>query len=377
MNIYVGNLNYRVREDDLKQVMEEYGTVESVKIIKDRETGKSKGFGFVEMPDDEAAKKAIAELNEAEYEGRQIVIKEARPKGIYAGKPAIFQLTVLLLLILAGAVFSSLIAMGLFYMIYGLHADITQYSDMMRLLQLISALGTFLFPALALAWLCSYNPKEYLSIGKMPKGHILLLTFLSIFLITPSISLTGILNKQMELPSFMEPIENWMRLQEETAEQLTLKLLAGRGIITLFFNLIVIAVAAGITEEFLFRGALQRIIEKWTYNHHIIIWSAAIIFSTFHMQFFGFLPRMLLGAYFGYLLYWTRNIWIPVFAHFVNNAIAVISMSDAKLKDNEFITGDISTQNLLPYTIVAIVALFFFVRCCQKLKIIRSSNLNS
>ena len=75
MNIYVGNLNYRVREDDLKQVMEE-----SVKIIKDRETGKSKGFGFVEMPDDEAAKKAIAELNEAEYEGRQIVIKEARPK---------------------------------------------------------------------------------------------------------------------------------------------------------------------------------------------------------------------------------------------------------------------------------------------------------
>ena len=68
MNIYVGNLNYRVREDDLKQVMEEYGTVESVKIIKDRETGKSKGFGFVEMPDDEAAKKAIAELNEAEYE---------------------------------------------------------------------------------------------------------------------------------------------------------------------------------------------------------------------------------------------------------------------------------------------------------------------
>ena len=229
-------------------------------------------------------------------------------KGIYAGKPAIFQLIVLLLLILAGAVFSSLIAMGLFYMIYGLHADITLYPDMMRLLQLISALGTFLFPALALAWLCSSHPKEYLSIGKMPKGRILLLTLLSIFLLTPSISLTGILNKQMELPSFMEPIENWMRAQEETAEQLTLRLLAGEGIITLFFNLIVIAVTAGVTEEFLFRGALQRVIGKWTRNHHIIIWSAAILFSAFHMQFFGFLPRMLLGAYFGYLLYWTRNI---------------------------------------------------------------------
>jgi RNA recognition motif-containing protein len=80
MNIYVGNLNYRVREDDLKQVMEEYGTVESVKIIKDRETGKSKGFGFVEIADDAAGAKAIAELNGAEYEGRTMVVKEARPR---------------------------------------------------------------------------------------------------------------------------------------------------------------------------------------------------------------------------------------------------------------------------------------------------------
>lgn len=80
MNIYVGNLNYRVREEDLKQVMEEYGVVDSVKIIKDRETGKSKGFGFVEMPDEAAAKKAIEELGGAEFEGRQMVVKEARPK---------------------------------------------------------------------------------------------------------------------------------------------------------------------------------------------------------------------------------------------------------------------------------------------------------
>lgn len=80
MNIYIGNLNYRVREEDLKQVMEEYGVVDSVKIITDRETGKSKGFAFVEMPDNAAAQKAISELNEAEFEGRQMVVKEARPK---------------------------------------------------------------------------------------------------------------------------------------------------------------------------------------------------------------------------------------------------------------------------------------------------------
>ena len=261
-----------------------------------------------------------------------------------------------------------LIAMGIFYMVYGFQSDIMQYPDMMRLLQLISAVGTFLFPAVALAWTCSNNPKEYLSIGKIPKGQILLLTLVSIFLLSPSISLVGLLNKQMELPSFMEPVENWMRAQEKTAEELTLMLLAGKGIVTLLFNLLVIALAAGITEEFLFRGAVQRVIGGWTRNHHIIIWSAAILFSAFHMQFFGFLPRMLLGAYFGYLLYWGRNIWIPVFAHFTNNAFAVISMSDAKLKDNEFITGDISAQNLLPYTVIAIISLFLFYACAKKIK---------
>ena len=63
MNIYVGNLNYRVKEGDLQQVMEDYGAVSSVKVVMDRETGKSKGFAFIEMEDDAAAAKAIAELN--------------------------------------------------------------------------------------------------------------------------------------------------------------------------------------------------------------------------------------------------------------------------------------------------------------------------
>ncbi len=80
MNIYIGNLNYRVKESDLQQVMETYGTVESVKIIKDRETGKSKGYGFVEIAEEELAKEAIEKLNGSEFEGRTMVVKEARPK---------------------------------------------------------------------------------------------------------------------------------------------------------------------------------------------------------------------------------------------------------------------------------------------------------
>jgi len=80
MNIYIGNLNYRVREDDLKSVLSEYGDVSSVRLIKDRDTGRSKGFAFAEVPDDDEARNMIKELNEAEYQGRRMTVKEALPK---------------------------------------------------------------------------------------------------------------------------------------------------------------------------------------------------------------------------------------------------------------------------------------------------------
>ena len=80
MNIYIGNLSYNVKESDLIQVLEEYGTVNSVKLIKDRETGRSKGFAFAEMPDDMQAANTIKELNGARYDNRTMVVKEARPR---------------------------------------------------------------------------------------------------------------------------------------------------------------------------------------------------------------------------------------------------------------------------------------------------------
>ena len=80
MNIYVSNLNYKVENDDLMQLFESYGEITSARVITDRFTGRSRGFGFVEMPDDEAAKKAIEELNQAEHEGNVINVNEARPR---------------------------------------------------------------------------------------------------------------------------------------------------------------------------------------------------------------------------------------------------------------------------------------------------------
>jgi RNA recognition motif-containing protein len=80
MNIYVGNLDYRVDDQDLVEVFEDYGTVNQTKVITDRDSGRSKGFGFVTMDSKAEAKKAIEELNGATYEERRIVVNEAKPK---------------------------------------------------------------------------------------------------------------------------------------------------------------------------------------------------------------------------------------------------------------------------------------------------------
>ena len=80
MNIYVGNLNYKVNEEDLKDIFEEYGAVSSSKIIMDKYSGRSKGFGFVTMDDSNEANKAIEELNGATLENRVMVVNEARPR---------------------------------------------------------------------------------------------------------------------------------------------------------------------------------------------------------------------------------------------------------------------------------------------------------
>jgi RNA recognition motif-containing protein len=80
MNIYVSNLSFNVQDEDLREFFTEYGEVTSAKVITDKFTGKSRGFGFVEMSDEEAAKKAIAELDQATVEGRSIRVMEAKPK---------------------------------------------------------------------------------------------------------------------------------------------------------------------------------------------------------------------------------------------------------------------------------------------------------
>ena len=94
----------------------------------------------------------------------------------------------------------------------------------------------------------------------------------------------------------------------------------------LAFNIFMIAFLPAIGEELLFRGVIQRIFTNMTKNFHWGIWISAILFSALHMQFYGFVPRVLLGAIFGYLLVWSGSMWLPIVGHFLNNAFAVVGM---------------------------------------------------
>jgi membrane protease YdiL (CAAX protease family) len=92
----------------------------------------------------------------------------------------------------------------------------------------------------------------------------------------------------------------------------------------MILNLFIIAILPAVGEEFFFRGVLQKILIKLFKSGHVGIWVTAFIFSAIHFQFFGFVPRFILGLIFGYLFFWSGTLWLPVISHFINNAVPVI-----------------------------------------------------
>ncbi len=139
----------------------------------------------------------------------------------------------------------------------------------------------------------------------------------------PAVNLTKWLNDMLALPHFMSGIEQWMRQMEAATGALTEQLLQTDHFGDLAVNLLVMAVAPAIAEELFFRGSLQKTLAQ-AMNAHAAIWLTAAIFSAVHLQFYGFVPRMLLGAALGYLFWLTGSIWPSVVAHFVNNALTIV-----------------------------------------------------
>jgi len=210
----------------------------------------------------------------------------------------------------------------------------------LKMSQLILSIGVFVLPPFFLAFLISVKPFRFLSLEKNKKNLLdIILVVLFMIIIIPFINLLGDWNHQIVLPKFLSGFEDWMKISEDQATQLTEKFLNVRNIQGLLFNIFLISVLPAIGEELYFRGSLQGILQQWK-GIRISIWITAIIFSTIHFQFYGFVPRMLMGAFFGYLLFWSENMWLPIVAHFTNNVLAIIFYY---LKFNGFKVPDIDS----------------------------------
>ncbi|MDH5380461.1 MAG: CPBP family intramembrane metalloprotease [Cyclobacteriaceae bacterium] len=160
-------------------------------------------------------------------------------------------------------------------------------------------------------------------------------------------------NQSLTLPESMSDIESWMRSMEDRAKDFTEYLTVFDSPAQFALALIVIAVLPAIGEELVFRGYLQTEFNAAFRNPHIAIWLSAILFSAIHMQFFGFVPRLLLGALFGYLYWWSGNLLYPITAHLVQNGSQVIIMYMVQL---EIIDVDVDSTESFPLYLILLFA---------------------
>jgi uncharacterized protein len=193
----------------------------------------------------------------------------------------------------------------------------------------------------------------------------------SLYLITVIVTIAFMLvnspfiewNASVYLPEFLKGFEEWARTREDFATEVTEFLTTFDGTGQLLIGIFVIAVLPAIGEEFVFRGLLQPQLHKSTGNIHIAIWVSAFLFSAMHMQFFGLVPRMLLGGLFGYLYYWSGNLWIAMLAHFVNNGFAVTMLYFHQQGVSEL---DMNSTESAPWglvvgaSVVTFILLYFF-----------------
>ncbi len=209
--------------------------------------------------------------------------------------------------------------------------------NMLKLMQAVAVFFVFILPVILFSVVLRKEKIKFLNLGKLPKASHLLIGLLICIVALPLVSGTSVMNEQMHLPEAMSGLENWMRVKEKAAGDTIALFFTDNSTSGLIINLIVIAFMAGLSEEIFFRGLIQRLFMDNKMNVHVSVWLTAILFSAIHLQFFGFLPRMLLGAVLGYLYAYTNNLWVPILAHTINNAFAVVMV---------FLTGEITDDPL-------------------------------
>lgn len=203
-------------------------------------------------------------------------------------------------------------------------AVLTGISKEVKVVVLFQDIFAFIVPAIAAMMLFYRRPLQQMCLDRAPSWRALGVVVVVSIVSMPAMNWLVDWNQHMHLPDSMKAVENAMRASEDAAAKMTATLLASTSLWPLITTIFVVGFMAGLSEEVFFRGAMLRMTDSGG-KSHLAIWSIAIVFSAIHMQFFGFFPRMLLGAWLGYLLIWTRSLWVPIIAHALNNSIVVLS----------------------------------------------------
>ena len=247
----------------------------------------------------------------------------------------------------------------------------------LKWIQLLQTISLFLLPSLILAYLCAKAPWNWLQLDNKVNWKVLLWAIGIMLVALPAINLMSHWNQQMVLPTWLSGVEEWMKNKEAEAEWLTKQFMSVTTVSGLLVNLLLMAVLPALSEEITFRGVLQRLLnfQLSTFNSHLAIWLTAIIFSAIHMQFYGFVPRMLMGALFGYMMVWTGSLWVPMLMHFVNNGMAVLLYFIANRAHWDMDKVDaIGTSNTLWLGIVSLVLTVVGIYMFRRSTTIRSAS---
>ncbi|MCQ2250499.1 MAG: CPBP family intramembrane metalloprotease [Bacteroidales bacterium] len=275
----------------------------------------------------------------------------------------------LLFLMVAFTIIFVVIGDILAVLIFGKDDMVHATVPVLQFLQGSISLGLFVLPAAALCFMCGRGTVAE-RMGISPRPRILsIIICVGIMLVSmPLVSYLEELNLRMVLPESMKAVEDWMRAKEADAAALTQKLIDSPSLSTYAANLLILALMPAVGEELTFRMGLQRTILSET-TPIPKYWTAiitAVIFSAIHLQFFGFVPRMVLGFFLGLMLLYTRGAICSVVAHFFNNAFAVTSAMLAARGVKSNIDPYLEHPLVIILSGVATVALFVLLHRYEK-----------
>lgn len=203
----------------------------------------------------------------------------------------------------------------------GLKSNEIEY---MRYLLVIQDLAIFIIPSCIIFRLLKSDTESGYEVFVIPGLKEAGLVIVLAFCLFPVTSFTGEINSAMEFPDWLSGVGKWIIEHEEKANGLLDLLVPSDTFNVMLLNLFMIAILPAFSEEMIFRGVFQGIFSKLFRSGHVAVWVTALIFSAIHLQFFGFVPRLILGLVFGYLFFWSGNLWLPIIAHFINNAVPVV-----------------------------------------------------